>query len=107
LLNYRQCFCCFRDPKNYEKFHLITQSIILLVVKQLKAYRGKDIIECIASQNEELQKSVKESKSEVKIIEVTEEKESDEKETKIDDNKDKTSEARPVDEGKTKLIMFL
>ncbi|GLH07907.1 Ubiquitin carboxyl-terminal hydrolase puf [Gryllus bimaculatus] len=35
----RQCMCCFRDPKNYERFNLITQSIICLAVCQLKELR--------------------------------------------------------------------
>ncbi|XP_068081544.1 ubiquitin carboxyl-terminal hydrolase puf [Anabrus simplex] len=35
----RQCMCCFRDSKNYERFNLITQSIICLAVCQLKELR--------------------------------------------------------------------
>ncbi|XP_071053277.1 ubiquitin carboxyl-terminal hydrolase puf isoform X2 [Onthophagus taurus] len=42
VLNYshtwpsRQCMCCYRDPKNLERFSLVTQGIIYLVVCQLK-----------------------------------------------------------------------
>lgn len=32
--------CCFRDPKNFERFNLITQSILCLAVCQLKELRG-------------------------------------------------------------------
>lgn len=35
----RQCMCCFRDPKNFERFNLITQSILCLAVCQLKELR--------------------------------------------------------------------
>lgn len=31
--------CCFRDPKNFERFNLITQSILCLAVCQLKELR--------------------------------------------------------------------
>lgn len=67
---FRQCFCCFRDPKNYEKFHLITQSIIVLVVKQLKSYRGEDVIH--SSLDFDDKKLSKSSPNVVKIVEVTE-----------------------------------
>lgn len=36
---FRQCMCCFRDPKNFERFNLITQSILCLAVCQLKELR--------------------------------------------------------------------
>lgn len=32
----RQCMCCYRDPKNLERFSYITQGIIYLAVCQLK-----------------------------------------------------------------------
>ena len=32
----RQCMCCFRDPKNFERFNLITQSILYMAACQLK-----------------------------------------------------------------------
>jgi ubiquitin carboxyl-terminal hydrolase 34 len=35
----RQCMCCFSDPKNFERFNLITQSILCLAVCQLKELR--------------------------------------------------------------------
>lgn len=33
----RQCMCCFREIKNYERFNLIVQSLICLTVNQLKS----------------------------------------------------------------------
>lgn len=35
-LTYRQCMCCYRDIKNFERFNLIVQSMICLAVLQLK-----------------------------------------------------------------------
>ncbi|XP_063231242.1 ubiquitin carboxyl-terminal hydrolase 34 isoform X2 [Bacillus rossius redtenbacheri] len=32
----RQCMCCFRDSKNFERFNLVTQSIISLAIGQLR-----------------------------------------------------------------------
>uniref|UniRef100_A0A1B0CAV9 ubiquitinyl hydrolase 1 n=2 Tax=Lutzomyia longipalpis TaxID=7200 RepID=A0A1B0CAV9_LUTLO len=32
----RQCMCCYRDVKNFERFNLIVQSIICLTISQLK-----------------------------------------------------------------------
>ncbi|XP_034239169.1 ubiquitin carboxyl-terminal hydrolase puf isoform X4 [Thrips palmi] len=32
----RQCMCCFREAKNYERFGAITQSIVLMAIKQLR-----------------------------------------------------------------------
>lgn len=32
----RQCMCCYRDIKNFERFNLIVQSMIYLAVLQLK-----------------------------------------------------------------------
>ncbi|XP_052133303.1 ubiquitin carboxyl-terminal hydrolase puf isoform X2 [Frankliniella occidentalis] len=32
----RQCMCCFREAKNYERFGVITQSIVLMAIKQLR-----------------------------------------------------------------------
>lgn len=72
---FRQCICCFRDPKNYERFHSITQSIILLVVKLLKAYKGKEVIEDETDHNDDKKDATKaegssENKNEVKIVEL-------------------------------------
>lgn len=33
---HRQCMCCYRDIKNFERFNLIVQSMIYLAVLQLK-----------------------------------------------------------------------
>ena len=32
----RQCVCCFREPRNYERFGAITQSVVLMAVCQLR-----------------------------------------------------------------------
>ncbi|XP_039283222.1 ubiquitin carboxyl-terminal hydrolase 34 isoform X3 [Nilaparvata lugens] len=77
----RQCICCFRDPKNYDKFHWITQNIVLLVVKQLKAYKGEDIIrtsiakridEDDSSGDEKKNKRFNKNPGKVKIVELEE-----------------------------------
>ncbi|KAG6460492.1 hypothetical protein O3G_MSEX012016 [Manduca sexta] len=50
VLNYiiswpqRQCMCCYRDVKNFERFYLVVQSILCLSVCQLKQLKD-DIIE--------------------------------------------------------------
>ncbi|VVC94832.1 unnamed protein product [Leptidea sinapis] len=47
VLNYihswpqRQCMCCYRDVKNYERFYLVIQSIICLSVYQLKLLKDE------------------------------------------------------------------
>ncbi|XP_055587463.1 ubiquitin carboxyl-terminal hydrolase puf [Uranotaenia lowii] len=35
----RQCMCCYRDPKNFERFNLIVQAIVYFTVYQLKNIR--------------------------------------------------------------------
>jgi ubiquitin carboxyl-terminal hydrolase 34 len=37
----RQCMCCYRDPKNLERFSYITQGLIYMVVCQLKQLAEK------------------------------------------------------------------
>ncbi|XP_058454824.1 ubiquitin carboxyl-terminal hydrolase puf [Malaya genurostris] len=32
----RQCMCCYRDPKNFERFNLVVQAIVYFTVYQLK-----------------------------------------------------------------------
>ncbi|XP_037876167.1 ubiquitin carboxyl-terminal hydrolase puf isoform X2 [Bombyx mori] len=50
VLNYiiswpqRQCMCCYRDVKNFERFYLLVQSILCLSVCQLKLLKD-DLIE--------------------------------------------------------------
>ncbi|XP_049877741.1 ubiquitin carboxyl-terminal hydrolase puf [Pectinophora gossypiella] len=50
VLNYilswpqRQCMCCYRDVKNFERFYLVVQSILCLSVCQLKQLKD-DLIE--------------------------------------------------------------
>lgn len=39
----RQCMCCYRDPKNFDRFSCITQSIIYLTVCHLKEFGEKPI----------------------------------------------------------------
>ncbi|KAG8236172.1 hypothetical protein J437_LFUL013438, partial [Ladona fulva] len=41
----RQCLCCFRDAKNFERFNLVTQSIICLAVCQLRELH-QDLLHC-------------------------------------------------------------
>ncbi|XP_055619621.1 ubiquitin carboxyl-terminal hydrolase puf [Toxorhynchites rutilus septentrionalis] len=36
----RQCMCCYRDPKNFERFNLVVQAIIYFTVYQLKNIKG-------------------------------------------------------------------
>ncbi|XP_072159450.1 LOW QUALITY PROTEIN: ubiquitin carboxyl-terminal hydrolase 34 [Bemisia tabaci] len=40
----RQCICCFRDPKHYDIFHSLTQSIVLLTINLMKCYSGDEVI---------------------------------------------------------------
>lgn len=37
---FRQCMCCYRDIKNFERFNLVVQSILYLSVCQLKALKN-------------------------------------------------------------------
>ncbi|CAB3248888.1 unnamed protein product [Arctia plantaginis] len=47
VLNYilswpqRQCMCCYRDVKNFERFYLVVQSILCLCVCQLKQLKDE------------------------------------------------------------------
>ncbi|XP_071450552.1 ubiquitin carboxyl-terminal hydrolase 34 [Hetaerina americana] len=41
----RQCMCCFRDVKNFERFNLVIQSIICLAVSQLRELH-QDLVHC-------------------------------------------------------------
>lgn len=36
FISFRQCMCCFREHKNFERFNAVTQSMVLLAVNQLK-----------------------------------------------------------------------
>lgn len=36
----RQCMCCYRDPKNFERFNLVVQALVYFTVYQLKNIRG-------------------------------------------------------------------
>ncbi|XP_047514444.1 ubiquitin carboxyl-terminal hydrolase puf isoform X2 [Pieris napi] len=50
VLNYilswpqRQCMCCYRDVKNFERFYLVVQSIICLSVYQLKVLKDELVV---------------------------------------------------------------
>lgn len=68
-------------------------------MKQLKAYKGEDVIESDSSQDD-FKKSGKGSSNEVKIIEVTEEKDDSAEE---DDKKDSKNENKPPSESKLML----
>lgn len=48
----RQCMCCYRDPKNFERFSLVTQGIICLAVCQLKELRELSDSDSDTSKNE-------------------------------------------------------
>ncbi|CAG4931724.1 unnamed protein product [Parnassius apollo] len=54
VLNYilswpqRQCMCCYRDVKNFERFYLVVQSVLCLSVCQLKLLKD-DLIEAAKS----------------------------------------------------------
>ncbi|XP_060805071.1 ubiquitin carboxyl-terminal hydrolase puf isoform X2 [Amyelois transitella] len=54
VLNYiiswpqRQCMCCYRDVKNFERFYLVVQSILCLSVCQLKQLKD-DLVEASKS----------------------------------------------------------
>ncbi|XP_017767834.1 PREDICTED: ubiquitin carboxyl-terminal hydrolase 34 [Nicrophorus vespilloides] len=39
----RQCMCCYRDPKNLERFSIITQGVIYVSVCQLKALSESEV----------------------------------------------------------------
>lgn len=41
---FRQCMCCYRDVKNFERFYLIVQSVLCLSVTQLKQLK-EELIE--------------------------------------------------------------
>lgn len=40
-LCFRQCMCCYRDVKNFERFYLVVQSILCLCVCQLKQLKDE------------------------------------------------------------------
>lgn len=45
---FRQCMCCYRDAKNFERFYLVVQSILCLSVCQLKQLKD-DLVEAAQS----------------------------------------------------------
>lgn len=49
---FRQCMCCYRDVKNFERFYLVVQSILWLSVCQLKQLKD-DLIEAAKAPPEE------------------------------------------------------
>ncbi|XP_061722090.1 ubiquitin carboxyl-terminal hydrolase puf [Cydia pomonella] len=59
VLNYiiswpqRQCMCCYRDVKNFERFYLVVQSILCLSVCQLKLLKDELIAAAKTSPPEE------------------------------------------------------
>lgn len=56
---FRQCMCCYRDVKNFERFYLVVQSILCLSVCQLKQLKD-DLVEAAkAPPPEEVQESSK------------------------------------------------
>lgn len=38
----RQCMCCYRDAKNFDRFTRLTQSVVLSTLQQLQAIQEED-----------------------------------------------------------------
>ncbi|CAH0594132.1 unnamed protein product [Chrysodeixis includens] len=85
VLNYilswpqRQCMCCYRDVKNFERFYLVVQSILCLSVCQLKQLKD-ELIEA-AKTTPAAENAQEKQKPEVETPSTTEEKKDEEKES--------------------------
>lgn len=92
---FRQCMCCYRDVKNFERFYLVVQSILCLSVCQLKLLKD-DLIASAktesSSVNQEIQKD-----PEVPSIVKNEEESKESKETDLDTDSTKSPD-QPTDE---------
>lgn len=67
----RQCMCCYRDPKNLERFSYITQGIIYLAVYQLKELGEKASTETEKSSKKKEKQPVTEQ-DESKLLDIQE-----------------------------------
>lgn len=67
----RQCMCCYRDPKNLERFSYITQGIICLAVYQLKELGEKASTDTEKSSKKK-EKSIPNEPDESKIDDIQE-----------------------------------
>ncbi|KAM3962482.1 LOW QUALITY PROTEIN: ubiquitinyl hydrolase 1 puf [Aphomia sociella] len=91
VLNYilswpqRQCMCCYRDVKNFERFYLVVQSILCLSVCQLKQLKDELIEAAKASPPDDVKETCKPPDPTVKDDE------------KHDDQKEITQEPEPPD----------
>lgn len=73
-INYcRQCMCCYRDPKNLERFSYVTQGLIYMAASQLKnlAEKGTESIN-IKEDKEKQEKNEKPQEDNKENIEVVE-----------------------------------
>lgn len=52
-LLFRQCMCCFREAKNYERFGAITQSIVLMAIRQLRDLKEELLVKLKSEKNNE------------------------------------------------------
>ncbi|GAB0088688.1 ubiquitin carboxyl-terminal hydrolase 34 [Sergentomyia squamirostris] len=70
----RQCMCCYRDVKNFERFNLVVQSIVCLTISQLKNI--KSILEESQTNNNNPEESSSSNGEKKEGAEVKEEKSS-------------------------------
>ncbi|XP_072930018.1 ubiquitin carboxyl-terminal hydrolase puf isoform X2 [Epargyreus clarus] len=82
VLNYilswpqRQCMCCYRDVKNFERFYLVVQSILCLSVCQLKQLKD-ELIEAAKAPPKDIQEKQKHAEPPSKTDRESSEKEDD------------------------------
>ncbi|CAH2250899.1 jg10247 [Pararge aegeria aegeria] len=99
VLNYilswpqRQCMCCYRDVKNFERFYLVVQSILCLSVCQLKQLKD-DILE--SAKTQALPENQDTQKEDVANTSKNEDEKSENKE-----DREETESTKPPEEDKT------
>lgn len=64
--------CCFRDPKNLERFNYVTQGVIYLAAKELKQLADQDVSQVTVKTEEKNEPPCKNPEDEKENLEVVE-----------------------------------